>query len=171
MLLENLNKYIEATNAYLGLQEEKYCDRYIAITLHKFGVEFLFEKLNGNDDELMECQDFLYDNPLFPFASGKTPTEALVNLDRKLGILYSFQVDNNSNITSAIGNFLLKAEHDIDEGEQQTYYDVCWNNIVSDLHSPSNDFYSRAKEKANNRVKRDLFALLKFEYVGVFAQL
>lgn len=171
MNLENLDKYIEATNAYLGLHKEKYCGRYIAICLNRFGVEFLFEQLNGNDHELMECQDFLYDNPLFPFANGKTPTEALVNLDLKLGVLYSFHAQSDSTKVTALKNFELKAEHDIDEGDKQTYYEVDWNGIVSDLDSPSKGFYSSAKEKANNRVNRDLFALLNFKYDGVFAQL
>src|SRR3990167_6661981 len=91
MELDALNKYLEATQDYLGLEDQRYGGGFRAIVAHRSATEFLFGMLDGGDFEATEAMAFLGDNPLFPSSTGATPQEALQNLSDKLGLLYQFE--------------------------------------------------------------------------------
>lgn len=167
-MLENIDKYLKATSYHLGVEDERYGGGFRAIIAHRCWVDFLLGMLEGDDIGGNQAQHFFAENPLFPAAYGETPTKALENLDKKIGVLYRFERKKGSYEWKALPQFSLKAEHDCDPNEEQTFYDVDWNEIVSDLRSSSPYFYETSKKEANSRNKRDLFALINFEYQGEF---
>lgn len=170
MALENINKYLSATSAHLGLEKENYGGSYRAIVAHRSRVEFLFDKLDGDDIEGTQAQSFFAENSLFPSASGSTPYEALEKLDKKLGILYRFEALEFDRV-KAIPNFELSAEDDCAPDEEQTFSNVYWDDVVHDLNSTATYFYENAKEYASARNRRSLFALINFQYKDEFKNL
>lgn len=171
MELQSIDKYIEATSKHLGVENERYGCGFRAIVAHRGSVEFLFDKLNGDDLDGTQAQQFFAENPLFPAAYGASPSEAIKNLDKKLDILYKFSPKDGPYRWHVVPLFELKAQHDIEPGEEQTYYDVSWEDVVSDLHSTSPYFYEDSKEGSGPREKRDLFALVNYQYEGDFQHL
>lgn len=163
-LMENINRYLEATFGHLGVEKERYGSCITVVVGHRDCVNFIFDKLDGSDSDATEMQQFLGDNPLFPYESGHTVIEALNKLDHKLGVLYFFEKDSTDLRWRATRKFDLRAEHDIESGEEQTYYDVDWNDVINDLKVNSPYYYGAAKRDASTRNRRDLHALLNFTY-------
>lgn len=171
MELNALNKYLEATQDHLGVESERYGGGFRAIIAHRSSTDFLFDMLEGDDLQGTQAQEFFWDNPLFPSAHGTTPQEALQKLDEKLGLLYNFEPSDGGYKWKAQSRFVLKAQYDADSGEEGGWYDVSWSGIVQDLHSNSGYFYNDSKAKCSDAVRRDLNALLQFQYEGDFAAL
>lgn len=170
-LLNNLLQYLEATSKHLGVERERYGSGYRAIIAHRDCVDFLFDRLEGDDNDGTQVQMFFAENPLFPSGYGLTPSEALHNLDDKLGALYSFVETGCVYKFRAEPKFKLEAGHDCALGEDQTFYEVCWDDIIRDLNSTGTYFYEQSKEKATVRECRNLHALLNFEYTDEFKAL
>ena len=165
--MKNINNYLEETDAHLGVELERYGGLYRAILAHRDNVNFLFELLDGGEIEGIEIQSFFADNPLFPSDTGKTPTKALAALNIKLGKLYEFSRSSNLETVQLSRKFKLVAEHDIEPDEEQTYYDVNWDDIVDDLQDSNNLYiYSSTKEETSAREKRHLHSLVNFQYSG-----
>ena len=142
-----------------------------AIVASRDMVAFLFDKLDGGDPDGTEAQLFFADNPLFPYGFGVTPSNALKDLDRKLGLLYELRSDTGSRDVKAIPKFELRARHDVEPNEPTSWYEVSWDDVVSDLRGSGRYFYEDAKDSATETVRRNLHALLQFKYVGPFLQL
>lgn len=171
MELDALNKYLEATQDHLGVEDQRYGGGFRAIVAHRSATDFLFGMLDGGDFEATEAMAFLGDNPLFPSAIGATPQEALQNLSAKLGLLYQFETSTGAFKWKATSRFQLKAQYDADPGEDRGWYDVSWLDIVQDLRSKELYYYESAKSDCGESVKRDLHALITFKYEGEFASL
>lgn len=166
MDLDALNKYFKATDEYLGVEGQRYGGGFRAIVAHRSTVEFLFDKLGGDDFEGTQAQFFLGENYLFPSSLGATPQEALQKLNAKIGLLYRFEPGTSKFSLEAIRRFELKAQYDVDPGEEQSWYDVTWEKIVNDLRSNELHFYEDSKDNCGVSVKRDLHALISFKYEG-----
>lgn len=171
MNLDALNRYLEATQDHLGVEGERYGGGFRAIVAHRSATDFLFDMLQGGDFEGTEAQAFLGENPLFPSAWGRTPQEALMKLDAKLGLLYQFEPRNGAYKWKAQRRFELKAQYDAEPGEARSWYDVQWDDVVQDLQSSSAYYYEDSKADCGDSVKRDLHALLSFKYEGEFSGL
>lgn len=171
MELEALNKYLEATQEHLGVEDQRYGGGFRAIVAHRSVANFLFDMLDGGDFEATQAIEFMDDNPLFPFAVGATPQESLLNLSAKLGLLYHFETSTGAFKWTATRRFHLKAQYDADPGEERGWYDVSWVDIVGDLKSSDLYYYEDSKSKCNDIEKRDLHALVNFKYDGQFARL
>lgn len=171
MELDALNKYLEATQDHLGVEDQRYGGGFRAIVGHHSTTDFLFYMLGSGDFHATEAMAFLGDNPLFPSATGNTPQEALQNLNTKLGRLYSFEPNAGVHKWAAIRRFELKAQYDADPGEERGWYDVSWAEVVGDLKSSSLYYYEDSKARCNDTDKRDLHALINFKYEGPFAVL
>lgn len=171
MKLDALNKYLEATQHHLGVEEERYGGGFRAIVAHRSDTEFLFCMLEGDDLEATEAQSFLWENPLFPSASGGTLQDALKKLNAKLDLLYEFEPIMGSYKWLARRRFELKAQFDADVDEEPGWYDVPWSGIVQDLQSGSSYYYENSKAHCGPSEKRDLHALRSFKYEGEFSRL
>ena len=171
MKLDALNKYLEATQDHLSVEDQRYGGGFRAIVAHRSATDFLFGMLDGGDFEATEAMAFLGDNPLFPSAIGATPQEALQNLSAKLGLLYQLETSTGAFKWKATRRFQLKAQYDADPGEDRGWYDVSWVDIVGDLQSSALYYYEDCKAKCNDSEKRDLHALVNFKYEGQFANL
>jgi hypothetical protein len=171
MELDALNKYLEATQDHLGMEDQRYGGGFRAIVAHRSATDFLFGMLDGGDFEATEATAFLDENPLFPSAIGATPQEALENLNAKLELLYQFETSTDPFRWKATSRFQLMAQYDADPGEERGWYDVSWVDIVGDLKSSALYYYEDCKAKCNDSEKRDLHALVNFKYEGQFAQL
>lgn len=171
MELNVLNKYLEATQDHLGVEDQRYGGGFRAIVAHRSNADFLFDMLGGTDFEATEAMAFLGENPLFPSAVGKTPQEALQNLNTKLGLLYEFEASDSVYKWKTIRRFDLKAQYDAAPGEERTWYDVSWDDVVNDLKSSSLYYYETSKAESSETEKRDLHALITFKYEGPFAVL
>jgi hypothetical protein len=171
MELNALNKYLEATQDHLGVEGERYGGGFRAIVAHRSATDFLFDMLEGDDIQGTETQAFFGDNPLFPAAYGATPQEALQKLDQKIGLMYQFEPGNGEFGWEAKRRFVLKAQYDADDGEERGWYDVSWTDIVDNLKSTSTYYYENSKAQCGDSEKRDLHALVSFQYEGHFASL
>lgn len=171
MELDALNKYLEATQDHLGVEDQRYGGGFRAIVAHRSATDFLFDMLEGDDFQATEAMAFLGDSPLFPSATGKTPQEALQKLSAKLGLLHTFERSTSSHKWKAIRRFELKAQYDADPGEERGWYDVSWVDVVLDLKSSSLYYYEESKAGCSDCEKRDLHALINFKYEGPFAGL
>ncbi|MCT8191235.1 hypothetical protein ACLPJG_26745 [Pseudomonas aeruginosa] len=171
MDLDALNKYLEATQDHLGVEDQRYGGGFRAIVAHRSATDFLFDMLEGDDFQATEAMAFLGDSPLFPSATGKTPQEALQNLSAKLGLLHTFERSTSSDKWKAIRRFELKAQYDADPGEERGWYDVSWVDVVLDLKSSSLYYYEDSKAGCSDCEKRDLHALINFKYEGPLAGL
>lgn len=172
MTLDNVNKYLSATADHLGVEEERYGGGFRAIVAPRAAADFLFGMLEGDDLQGTEAQAFLEENPLFPSAHGESPAEALQRLDAKLGLLYHFESGTNRTGWMATRRFELKAQYDAEPGEEPAWYDVRWGDIVEDLRlSNAAYYYQSSVESCSTTEKRDLHALIHFEYEGAFAAL
>ena len=174
--MEAIDKYLEATLHQLAIEDERYGGGWRAIVAPSAAIEFLFEMLCGDDIEGTQAQLFLSTNPLFPSAWGKTPSEALQNLDTKLALLYRFEsVSAKFRCNwSLVPQFSLLALHDPEPGESPSSYQVEWVDIVQDLRAAraeTNYFYDEARDSSSATKMRDLHALVNFKYDGTFAQL
>ncbi len=49
MTLDALNKYLEATQDHLGVEDQRYGGGFRAIVAHRSAANFLFDKLEGSD--------------------------------------------------------------------------------------------------------------------------
>jgi hypothetical protein len=170
MELDALNKYLEATQDHLGVESQRYGGGFLAIVAHRATTDFLFDMLEGNDLQATEAMAFLGDNPLFPSATGKTPQEALQKLSAKLELLYSFEFVTSGYKGMAVRRFELKAQYEADPGEEPSWYDVSWFDVVDDLKSGSLYYYQDSKDSCSDSEKRNLHAL-NFKYEGLFADL
>jgi hypothetical protein len=164
--MEFIHKYLEAKGGHFAVEQERYGGSYRAIVCHRSACEFIFDNLEGDDLEGTQMQSFFWDNPLFPSATGSTTQEAIANLDAKLKVLYTFKQEQDVRKWEAIPNFELKVAYDCEDGEEQSYYEVSWLDIINDLHDAGRWFYEEAKEKANPTNRRDLHALINFKYTG-----
>lgn len=171
MELDALNKYLEATQDHLGVEDQRYGGGFRAIVAHRSAADFLFDMLEGDDFQGTEAMAFLGDNPLFPSATGKTPQEALEKLNAKLGLLYSFEPSASVYKWKAIRRFELKAQYNAEPGKERGWYDVSWVDIVGDLKSSSLYWYEDSKASCSDSEKRDLHALINFKYEGPFEDL
>ncbi|WP_449122207.1 hypothetical protein [Pseudomonas viridiflava] len=171
MYLDALNKYLEATQDHLGVEDQRYGGGFRAIVAHRSTTDFLFDMLGGDDFQATEAMAFLGDNPLFPSATGKTPQEALQSLNAKLELLYTFEPSASVYKWTAIRRFELKAQYRADPGEERGWYDVSWVDIVADLKSSSLYYYEDSKAGCSDIEKRGLHALINFKYDGLFAGL
>ena len=163
--MENINRYLEATGNHLGVEGWRYGSGYFAIILHRSSVDFLFNKLEGDDFAAAEAYAFLSECTLIPFSCGSSPQQALKRLNAKLGALYKFESKDAGNEGwKELPNFHLVAEHDIDPGEEQTFYEVEWDSVIQDISGRGTYFYSDAKRKCSARINRDLHALINFKW-------
>lgn len=169
--METLNKYLEATQHHLGVEGERYGGGFRAIVAPRPSVDFLFGMLEGDDNDGTQAQFFFADNPLFPAAYGETPLQAIEKLDAKLSILYRMVADQGVYKWRAEPQFRLLANYDSEPGEVPQAYPVAWADIVDDLGGQSTYFYEGAKDICSATNKRDLHALVNFEYDGPLALL
>nr|EIU2716803.1 hypothetical protein [Pseudomonas aeruginosa]EIU2862368.1 hypothetical protein [Pseudomonas aeruginosa] len=167
--MDALNKYLEATQDHLGVGGQRYGGGFVAIVANRSVVEFLFEKLDGDDFDGTEAQHFLWENPLFPSAHGSTPQDALAKLNGKIERLYDFYRGDDRGKLVAARRFSLKAQYDADQGEERDWYDVQWVDVVRDLQTSEAYFYEASKDGCGYSEKRDLNALITFKYEGQFA--
>lgn len=174
MVLENINKYLQATSAHLGVEVLNYGGKYVAIIANVSTVNSLFSLLQSDDISHTEALDFLSENKLFPYSFGDSVDEAITKLNSKIGLLFEFDLQGKRYGT-AVRRFELKAQLDADLDEtdlERTWYDVSFDDIVSDLSdSKESYFYHHSKTISNDSVKRDLHAILNFKYEGLFANL
>lgn len=166
MNMDAIYKYLESQGGHFAVEQERYGGGYRAIVCHRSACDFVFDMLEGDDIEGTQMQFFLGDNPLFPTATGSNVQEAVTKLDSKLNLLYTFEQSDGIRKWKALPNFELKALHDCEDGEEQTYYDVSWLDIINDLYGAGKWFYEQAKEEATPSHRRDLHALVNFEYTG-----
>lgn len=169
--MESINKYIEATQHHLGVEGERYGSGYRAIVAPRPSIEFLFGKLEGDDLDGTEAQSFFAENPLFPSAWGETVSEALEKLNAKLAILYHLEASDSVYKWRAEPKFSLLANYDPNPGKAPLTYQVSWADVVDDLFGHSAYFYEAAKASCSATHKRDLHALLNFNYEGEFSGL
>lgn len=169
--MEALNKYLAATGHHLGIEEERYGGAFRAIVANRADADFLFDKLEGNDIEGTQAQFFLWGNPLFPAASGATPSEAIQKLDAKIAIMYRFESHSGVSKWKAIPQFCLRAECDAEPGYKVETYEVEWSGVIEDMRGNDDYFYDAAKEACTLSDRRNLHALVNFQYQGDFAKL
>ena len=171
MDLDALNKYLAATQAHLGIEDQRYGGGFRAIVAHRSTTDFLFDMLDGDDFQGTEAMYFLEENYLFPSSCGATAQLALEKLNAKIGLLYKFEQGPSKFTLNAIRRFKLKAQYDVDPGEELSWYDVTWERVVDDLRSKELHFYQDSKNNCGVSVRRDLHALISFKYEGEFASL
>lgn len=164
--MESIDKYLEASQHHLGVEGERYGGGFRAIVAPRPSTEFLFGMLEGDDLEGTEAQSFFAENPLFPSAWGTTASEALKKLNAKLTLLYHFEASTGVYKWKAEPKFSLLANYDSRPGEVPQTYKVSWADVVEDLFGDSTYFYEAAKRSCSATHKRDLHALLNFEYEG-----
>ncbi len=175
-MFDNIEKYIEATSGYLGVQSERYGSGYRAIIGLHSDVTFLTDVLTDPGQGAVQVQYFLGGNPVFPASFGKTVTEALEQLDLKLGILYEFQQDKTGQ-WECHKKFSIKAQCDSEPGESPEFYDVNWFDVVADLreaYQKEGDayFYETAEDTCGIGHYRNLHALLNLDLPeGIKSQL
>jgi hypothetical protein len=170
--MQIIEKYLESEGGQFAVEQERYGGSYRAIVCHRSACDFIFDNLEGDDLDGTQMQSFFWDNALFPSATGNTVQEAVENLESKLKILYTFEKQSGVKNWLAVRNFELKAPYDCDGDEEQTFYDVSWLDIINDLKLVSSRyFYESAKEQASLTKRRDLHALIKFNYTGDFLSL
>lgn len=169
--MDSIHRYLEAKGGHLAVEQERYGGSYRAIVCHRSACDFVFDNLEGDNLEGTQMQSFFWENPLFPSATGSNVQEAIANLDAKLSILYTFEKCAGVSKWNALPNFELKAPHDCEEGEEQSFYDVSWLDIIRDLEGAGKWFYEEAKEQASPTNRRDLHALINFKYTGVLLSL
>lgn len=171
MKIDALNKYLEATQYHLGVEDQRYGGGFRAMVGIRTKVDFLFAMLECGDIEASEAMAFMDENPLFPSATGVTPQEALQNLSAKLDTLYEFKPSEGVYKWEAKKCFELKAQYDTEPDEPQSWYDVAWEDIVADLRTSELFFYEASKSTCSKKEKRNLHALINFQYEGPFARL
>jgi hypothetical protein len=152
----------------------RYGGGFTALVASSEAASFLFDMLSSDDNDATQAQEFLADNPLFPAARGEAATDALEKLDGKLGLLYRYEraTAGGARGWQAVRRFTLIAPHDCEAGEPQTWYDVHWDALIEDLRSQRSPFfYSDASSRVGLRTRRNLKALVEFDYAGDFAAL
>lgn len=169
--MENINKYLEAQGGHFAVEQERYGGSYRAIVCHRSACEFIFDALEGDDIEATQMQSFFWSNALFPSATSSSLQEAISNLDAKLAVMYSFEQCTGVYKWKAKANFELKAAYDQAEGEEPIFYDVSWLDIINDLFCGSPFYYDKAEDEATPTHRRNLHALLNFDYSGQFKDL
>ncbi|ATC60112.1 hypothetical protein [Vibrio anguillarum] len=96
--MENITKYLEAKGGHFAVEQERYGGAYRAIIGHRSACEFIFDALEGDDNEATQMQSFFWSNSLFPSATGSSLQEAISNLDEKLAVMYTFEPELLSNV-------------------------------------------------------------------------
>lgn len=164
-MLKNIEKYLDATSQFLGVQSERYGSGYRAIVGLHSDVTWLTDVLTDPGDGGVQLQFFLGANPLFPASWGETATKALENLNHKLGLLYEFiPAQGKSTKWECRLNVEIMAECDTASGEATEMYKVNWFDVVADLreaYSKEGDtyFYEIAENVCDRRRYRNLHAL------------
>lgn len=171
MKIDALNKYLEATQYHLGVEDQRYGGGFRAIVSNRTKVDYLFAMLEGGDIEASEAMAFMDENPLFPSAMGETPQGALQNLSAKLDLLYEFKPSEGVFKWEAKQRFELKAQYDTEPDEPESWYHVSWEDVVGDLRTSELFFYEASKSACSEKEKRNLHALINYQYEGPFATL
>lgn len=167
-MLDNVNKYLEATNQFLGISDSRYGGGFFAIVCHQSNVDWLVNQLNGDDFQGTQTLLFFAESPAFPACCGGTASEALEKLDQKLGLLYDF-ISTSDKVYQweCRPKFPMKAQYDSEPGEAVEYYEVNWDMIIEDLDSSFRKtetyFYEDAKDKASLTTYRNLHALINLK--------
>lgn len=158
-----LDNYVKKMGVPLIVDQERYGGSYTAIVMHMDWATWIFYKLGGDDFDGTQAQ-YLLSNQLLPAASGNSLSQALRRLNAKLEALYSITDEDGRNGVKR--KFSLVAEHDIKDGEAQTFYDVDFNNVVNDCRGSESKtyWYDEAKEQCSNKINRDLHALINFDW-------
>lgn len=164
-MLDNINKYLEATCQFLGIADERYGGGFRAIICHQANVDWLHNRLTGDDFEGTQTQAFFGKNPIFPACWGGTASEAIEKLDQKLGILYEFvPTPNGVYKWKCQPKFSIRAQYDCNPGNEIEYYEVSWDMVVEDLHDSFKKdpswYYESAEDESGPTTYRNLHALL-----------
>ena len=173
--MENIDRYLSATDQHLGIEAMAYYPiGYGAMVADRGSVKFLFELLYCHGPDAIETGQFLQTHPLFSAAFGATAAETLDNLDRKLGLLYTFTYHERR--WQAMPRFSLQAPADVAPwdapGEDPGANPVSWDDIVNDIRREQQAFVLGALEaNCSTTFCRDLHALVTFHYDGEFAVL
>lgn len=156
-----LDAYANKMNVPLIVDQERYGGSYTAIVMHMDWATWIFDKLGGDDFDGTQAQ-YLLSNQLLPVASGNSLSQALRRLNEKLKALYSITDEEGRNGVKR--KFSLVAEHDVKDGEALTFYDVDFNDVISDCRGKGTYWYDEAVENCSNKIKRDLHALINFDW-------
>lgn len=160
--IEFLEQFLDKTDWYLGVGKERYGSAFRSIVLsHRTNVDFLFECIEN--DRFAEASMFLSENSLFPTACGETLGQSLRRLSAKLDDMYRLTVQGVE------PKFKLIAEYDVAENEEKKYYDVSFDDIVTDLCILERKaegeayWYGAVKDSCGPRKHRNLHAWLNFQ--------
>tara|TARA_R110000737_G_C14454661_1_gene463824 strand:- start:115 stop:648 length:534 start_codon:yes stop_codon:yes gene_type:complete len=159
--IEFLESYLDKMDMPLAVEQERYGGGYRAIILHRGWTEWIFDKLSGDDNDGTQAQDLLTNN-LLPTAYGDSLSQSLRRLSAKLEALYEITDEPGRNGVKR--KFKLLAECDVDEGEEQSFYEVEFEDAVRDCTGRSSYWYDEAKENCTSRKDRDLHALINFKW-------
>lgn len=160
--IEFLERYLDKMDQPLTVEQERYGGGYRVIVLHSDSAEFLFGMLGGGDIEGPQAQFFFAENMLFPSAWGSSLGQALRRLSAKLEAMYA--ITEKSGRFGVERKFKLLAEYDTQPGEDKSYYEVKFEQVVNDLRHCGDYWYEEAKEKCSQTEKRDLYALVNFQW-------
>ena len=156
-----LDTYIDKMGLPLIVDQERYGGGYRAVVLHMDWATWIFDKLEGDDFDGTQAQCLL-SNELLPTAYGNSLSQALRRLSAKLEALYL--ITNEDGRKGVKRKFSLIADYDCEKSEEQTSYEVDFNEIINDCRGRSTYWYDAAIEKCSNKNKRDLHALINFDW-------
>lgn len=160
--IEFLERYLDKMDQPLAVEQERYGGGYRVIVLHSDSAEFLFGMLGGGDIEGTQAQLFFAENSLFPSAWGTSLGQALRRLSAKLEAMYA--ITDKPCRTGVERKFKLLAEYDTQPGEDKSYYEVEFEKVVNDFRHCGDYWYEEAKEKCSQTERRDLHALVNFQW-------
>ena len=156
-----LDAYSKKMGVSLIVDQERYGGSYTAIVMHMDWATWILDKLEGDDFDCTQAQ-YLLSNQLLPVASGNSLSQALRRLNGKLEALYSITDEDGRNGVKR--KFSLVAEHDVKDGEAQTFYDVDFNDVVNDCRGNKTYWYDESVDQCSNKIKRDLHAVINFDW-------
>lgn len=160
--IEFLERYLDKMDQPLAVEQERYGGEYRVIVLHSDCAEFLFGMLEGDDIQGLQAQSFFAENKLFPSAWGSSLGQTLRRLSAKLEAMY--EITDRPGRAGIERKFKLLAEYDTKPGEDKSYYEVEFEQVVNDLRSGSGYWYEEAKERCSQTENRNLHALVNFQW-------
>ncbi|MEM0550177.1 MULTISPECIES: hypothetical protein [Aeromonas] len=160
--IEFLERYLDKMDQPLAVEQERYGGGYRVILLHRTSAEFLFDMLEGDDNEGTQAQFFLGENMLFPSAWGRSLGQALRRLSAKLEAMY--EITDKPGRSGVARKFKLLAEYDTEPGEDKSYYDVEFEQVVDDCRHGDWYWFEDAKEKCSQTENRNLHAWVNFQW-------
>jgi hypothetical protein len=158
--MEYIDKYLAATEYFLGVENQRYGGGYLAIVSNRYNVSWLFELLESDDFDFAQANLFLCENPIFPSAHGETASSALIELDKKLSMSFDFPSEGEVE-----PKFKLEAKYD----DSEEKFPVSWNDIMDDLHiaykqHAGSFFYEEAKKNCSTNHLKCLYSLINCDF-------